>query len=65
MRIFQTVCMKMNTDKGIILLKLYYKQTPPTVTNLAGLALGKMDTDVKKGEKFYDGLTFHRVISIL
>ncbi|WP_394707250.1 peptidylprolyl isomerase [uncultured Desulfobacter sp.] len=53
---------KMNTDKGIILLKLYYKQTPLTVTNFAGLALGKMDTDVKKGEKFYDGVTFHRVI---
>lgn len=53
---------KMNTDKGIIILQLYYKQAPLTVTNFAGLALGKMDTDVKKGEKFYDGLTFHRVI---
>ncbi|MGM0656060.1 MAG: peptidylprolyl isomerase [Thermodesulfobacteriota bacterium] len=53
---------KMDTDKGIMLLQLYYKQAPLTVTNFAGLALGKMDTDVKKGEKFYDGLTFHRVI---
>lgn len=53
---------KMDTDKGSILLKLFYKQTPLTVTNFAGLALGKMDTNVKKGEKFYDGLTFHRVI---
>jgi len=53
---------KMNTDKGTILLQLYYKQAPLTVTNFAGLALGKMDTDVKKGEKFYNGLTFHRVI---
>ncbi|WP_035238068.1 peptidylprolyl isomerase [Desulfobacter vibrioformis] len=53
---------KMNTDKGTILLRLYYKQAPLTVTNFAGLALGKMDTDVKKGEKFYNGLTFHRVI---
>ncbi len=53
---------KMDTDKGIILLQLFYKQAPLTVTNFAGLALGKMDTDVKKGEKFYDGLTFHRVI---
>ena len=54
---------KMDTDKGTILLRLFYKQVPLTVTNFAGLALGKMDTDVKKGEKFYDGLTFHRVSS--
>ena len=53
---------KMITDKGTILLRLFYKQVPLTVTNFAGLALGKMDTNVKKGEKFYDGLTFHRVI---
>jgi len=53
---------KMDTDKGTILLQLFYKQAPLTVTNFAGLALGKMDTDVKTGQKFYDGLTFHRVI---
>jgi peptidylprolyl isomerase len=53
---------KMTTDKGTIILRLFYKQVPLTVTNFAGLALGKMDTNVKKGEKFYDGLTFHRVI---
>lgn len=53
---------KMDTDKGVILLQLFYKQAPLTVTNFAGLALGKMNTDVKKGERFYDGLTFHRVI---
>ncbi|WP_428161105.1 peptidylprolyl isomerase [Desulfobacter sp.] len=53
---------KMDTDKGTILLQLFYKQAPLTVTNFAGLVLGKMDTDVKKGEKFYNGLTFHRVI---
>ncbi|WP_020585738.1 peptidylprolyl isomerase [Desulfobacter curvatus] len=53
---------KMDTDKGTILLRLFYKQAPLTVTNFAGLALGKMDTNVKKGEKFYDGLSFHRVI---
>ena len=53
---------KMDTDRGTIVLKLFYKKTPLTVTNFAGLALGKMKTKVKKGEKFYDGLTFHRVI---
>lgn len=53
---------KIDTDKGGILLQLFYKQVPLTVTNFAGLAQGKMDTDVKKGKNFYDGLTFHRVI---
>ncbi len=53
---------EMDTNRGTILLALFYKQTPLTVTNFAGLALGKMNTKVKNGEKFYDGLTFHRVI---
>ena len=53
----------MDTDKGRILLQLYYKRVPLTVTNFAGLAMGTMEADVKEGEKYYDGLTFHRVIA--
>jgi peptidyl-prolyl cis-trans isomerase A (cyclophilin A) len=50
----------METTKGSIVLELYYKQTPLTVTNFVGLAEGKMDA--AKGKPFYNGLSFHRVI---
>ncbi|HCY85229.1 MAG TPA: peptidylprolyl isomerase [Desulfobacteraceae bacterium] len=53
---------EMETGRGTILLELFYKRTPLTVTNFAALAKGTMDTDVRQGQKFYDGLTFHRVI---
>ncbi len=51
----------LNTDKGEIVLELYYKKTPLTVTNFVGLAEGTLD--VCKGKPYYDGLKFHRVIS--
>lgn len=50
------------TSKGEICLELYYKKTPLTVTNFVGLAEGTLDA--AKGKKFYDGLKFHRVISL-
>ena len=50
------------TTKGSIYVKLFYKKTPLTVTNFVGLAEGTLDTNKPKGSKFYDGLTFHRVI---
>jgi peptidyl-prolyl cis-trans isomerase A (cyclophilin A) len=51
----------METSKGNIVLELYYKDTPLTVTNFVGLAEGTLDA--AKGRHFYDGLKFHRVIS--
>lgn len=51
----------METSKGSIVLELFYKQTPLTVTNFVGLAEGTLDA--AKGKPFYDGLTFHRVIA--
>ena len=52
---------KITTDKGDILLQLFYDKTPMTVINFAGLATGQIGP--KKGAPYYDGLTFHRVIA--
>jgi peptidyl-prolyl cis-trans isomerase A (cyclophilin A) len=54
---------KFNTAKGSILVKLTHDLTPGTVGNFVALAEGNMENKVKpQGVKFYDGLTFHRVI---
>ncbi|SIS88307.1 Peptidyl-prolyl cis-trans isomerase (rotamase)-cyclophilin family [Zobellia uliginosa] len=54
---------KFNTDKGEILVKLTHDKTPGTVGNFVALAEGKQENTAKaKGEPYYDGLNFHRVI---
>ncbi|MGO4773011.1 peptidylprolyl isomerase [Flavobacterium sp. W22_SRS_FK3] len=54
---------KFNTGKGSILVKLAHELAPGTVGNFVALAEGNMENKVKpQGQKFYDGLTFHRVI---
>ena len=54
---------KFNTSKGSILVKLTHDLTPGTVGNFVALAEGNMENKVKpQGTKFYDGLSFHRVI---
>ena len=58
---------QMQTNKGLILLRLFYDKTPRTVANFVGLAEGSKqwrdpDTQELKQSKFYDGLKFHRVI---
>ncbi len=53
------------TDRGDILVRLYPDKAPVTVANFVTLAEGTNPfVDEKyKGKRFYDGLTFHRVIS--
>lgn len=54
---------KFNTSKGEVWVKLTHHKTPGTVGNFVGLAEGKQENNVRpKGEPYYDGLTFHRVI---
>jgi peptidylprolyl isomerase len=51
---------RIKTDRGEILLRLEADKTPLTVANFVGLAEGTLDA--AGGKRFYDGLTFHRVI---
>jgi peptidyl-prolyl cis-trans isomerase A (cyclophilin A) len=57
----------LHTNHGDINLELFGDQAPQTVANFVGLASGSQEytdpsTGTKKTAKFYDGLTFHRVI---
>ena len=52
---------RISTDRGDIVVRLEYELTPLTVTNFVSLAEGTMDNTT--GKRYYDGLTFHRVIA--
>ncbi len=60
--------MTFETDLGSLRCKLFEKEAPIEVAKIVGLATGKISyTDPRtkqrvKGKRFYDGLTFHRVI---
>ncbi len=53
---------RIETTRGVITCRLEFEKTPLTVCNFAGLAEGRLDTRVRSGKPYYDGLTFHRVI---
>ena len=52
------------TSKGDIIVRLEQDKTPVTVANFVSLAEGTNPfvSDAYKGKKYYDGLTFHRVM---
>ena len=59
---------KMQTSKGEIVLRLFYKRAPMTVANFVGLTEGLKEwkdpvTGKAKKTRYYDGLSFHRVIN--
>jgi len=53
---------RITTNQGEIVIRLEYKKVPLTVCNFVALAEGKMTAAGNK--PYYDGLTFHRVISV-
>lgn len=54
---------RFDTDRGVIVAQLFYKDVPMTVANFVGLAEGTLDAKTKKGQPYYDGIVFHRVIA--
>lgn len=63
----QGIFAEMETAKGKIIIQLEYQKTPVTVANFISLAEGTNTfvTDPNlKGKHFYDGLKFHRVITV-
>ncbi len=55
---------ELQTDKGDIVLELFFENAPNTVANFVSLAEGtnQQVAEEYKGKPFYDGLTFHRVV---
>lgn len=55
---------EIQTTKGDVLVELYTDVAPMTVANLVSLAEGTNSKvpDSIKGDKFYDGIRFHRVV---
>ena len=53
---------KLVTSKGDILISLEFEKAPLTVANFVGLAEGTKESNRGQSARFYDGLTFHRVL---
>ena len=53
---------EIKTERGTILCQLEFQKTPMTVSNFVGLAEGTLKVNGQSGRRFYDGLTFHRIV---
>jgi cyclophilin family peptidyl-prolyl cis-trans isomerase len=55
---------EIQTNKGDILLELYFEDVPKTVANFVSLAEGTNNKlpDSIAGKRYYDGIRFHRVV---
>ena len=53
---------QISTNRGAMVCRLDFEKAPMTVSNFVGLAEGKLKTGRPAGTRFYDGLTFHRVV---
>ena len=58
---------RIETDKGVLVARLHFQEAPLTVGNFVGLAEGALKwrdpgSETIKQSRFYDGLTFHRVV---
>jgi peptidyl-prolyl cis-trans isomerase A (cyclophilin A) len=52
---------RLTTSKGEVMIQLEYQKAPLTVSSFVVLAEGKLDAS--KGKKYFDGLSFHRVVA--
>jgi len=53
---------EISTNRGSIVCRLDSEKAPMTVSNFVGLAEGAIKAGRPTGTRFYDGLTFHRVV---
>jgi cyclophilin family peptidyl-prolyl cis-trans isomerase len=53
---------EITTNRGVNLVSLAFEKAPMTVSNFVGLAEGTIKANGQTGKKYFDGLTFHRVV---